>query len=334
MMSDVIVSINCITYNHEDYIADAIEGFLMQETNFKYEILIHDDASTDSTADIIREYEKKYPNLIKPIYQTENQYSKDDIKMISYTFNHTRAKGKYVAICEGDDYWTDPKKLQKQVDYMEEHSDCAMTFHAAEWIYVDDSQKDFEQRSFKKSRKVTQKELIEIGGGIIPTASMVFKKKFLDDIPDFFFESPTGDEVVLLILAYKGYGYYFNDIMSVHLKNIPGSWTIRTRKNKKKIFEHSYELTKTFEKFNKYSNYKFGDILNPRIALGYLNVFYNYKINNFFIDNKETIYKKTIEYYGYLNLKSKIRVYILKYFKFIYKPVKRVYNFFRAKNTQ
>ena len=112
-----LVSISCITYNHKQYIRDAIEGFLMQITNFPVEILIHDDASTDGTAEIIREYEKQYPWLIKPVYQTENQYSKHNgiISKIQYV----RALGKYIAFCEGDDYWTDPYKLQKMVDFLE-----------------------------------------------------------------------------------------------------------------------------------------------------------------------------------------------------------------------
>lgn len=119
-----LVSISCIAYNHEKYIRDAIEGFLMQKTTFPFEILIHDDASTDSTAEIIREYEKKHPNLIFPVYQTENQYSKG--VMISPKFNWPRARGKYIALCEGDDYWTDRNKLQKQVDFLEENEEYAL----------------------------------------------------------------------------------------------------------------------------------------------------------------------------------------------------------------
>lgn len=104
-----LVSISCITYNHDNYIREAIEGFLMQKTTFPVEILIHDDASTDNTATIIKEYEIKYPQLIKPIYQTENQYSKKDGTI--GRIQRGRARGKYYATCEGDDYWTDPLKL-------------------------------------------------------------------------------------------------------------------------------------------------------------------------------------------------------------------------------
>lgn len=125
MQENVMVSICCIVYNHESYIRQCLDGFIMQKTNFVYEIVIHDDASTDKTAEIIREYEAKYPNIIKPIYQKENQYSKGI--QISATYNLPRAKGKYIALCEGDDYWTDPLKLQKQVDFLEinlEYSGC------------------------------------------------------------------------------------------------------------------------------------------------------------------------------------------------------------------
>lgn len=125
-MKDILVSISCITYNHKNYIRQCLEGFLMQKTNFAFEILIHDDASTDGTTEIIQKYEKQYPSVIKPVYQTENQYSKG--VSISATFNFPRVKGKYVAICEGDDYWTDPLKLQKQFDFLEKKPDFGLVY--------------------------------------------------------------------------------------------------------------------------------------------------------------------------------------------------------------
>jgi len=119
-----LVSIECITFNHEAYISAALEGFLMQKTNFSIEILVHDDASQDQTANIIRNYEKKYPGIILPIYQKENQFSKK--VNITRNYQFPRVRGKYIAICEGDDYWTDPYKLQKQVDFLENNSDYGL----------------------------------------------------------------------------------------------------------------------------------------------------------------------------------------------------------------
>ena len=111
-----LVAIHCLVYNHEPYLRDCLEGFVMQQTNFPFVAIVHDDASTDSSAAIIREYEEKYPDIIKPIYETENQYSKRNGslgRIMNAAIDATGAK--YVAMCEGDDYWTDPLKLQKQL---------------------------------------------------------------------------------------------------------------------------------------------------------------------------------------------------------------------------
>lgn len=128
-----LVSVCCTTYNQEAYIRRCLDGILMQKTSFPIEILVHDDASTDATATIIREYEQLYPNIIKPIYQVENQYSKGI--HISQTFQYPYVLGKYIALCEGDDYWTDPLKLQKQVDFLESHPDYAMCYTQCVYFY-------------------------------------------------------------------------------------------------------------------------------------------------------------------------------------------------------
>ena len=121
----LMVTIRCIAYNQEPYIRDCLEGFVMQQTNFRFEAIVHDDASTDGTAAIIKEYAEKYPDIIKPILETENQYSKHDGSLERIMNEHIH--GKYVAYCEGDDYWIDPLKLQKQVDFLEEHPDISLS---------------------------------------------------------------------------------------------------------------------------------------------------------------------------------------------------------------
>ena len=150
--SHILVSICCITYNHAPFIRKALEGFLMQQPptcvpkgaklSDWCEILIHDDCSTDGTDDIIREYAEKYPNVIFPLYEEENQFSRGGAgKMDLYNYN--RVRGKYVAYCEGDDYWTDEHKLQKQVDWMEAHPDYSVCFHRVKHHYVNtDKYKD------------------------------------------------------------------------------------------------------------------------------------------------------------------------------------------------
>lgn len=139
-MTTPLVSICCITYNHAQFIRKCLDGFLMQKTDFPIEILIHDDCSTDGTTEIIREYEAKYPELIFPLYEEENQYQQGKAAEIDF-YNYRRARGKYIAYCEGDDYWTDPLKLQKQVDFMEANPEYSVCFHACQMF--DTSRNEF-----------------------------------------------------------------------------------------------------------------------------------------------------------------------------------------------
>lgn len=147
-----LVSISCISYNHINYIRQCLDGFLMQKTKFTFEVLIHDDASTDGTDEIIKEYEKKYPDIIKPLYERENQYQQGK-PFGSSVWNIPRAKGKYIAICEGDDYWTDPYKLQKQVDYLENHPEYVLS-HTAFHYHI-----EYENNQLKDSSKSTSRNL-------------------------------------------------------------------------------------------------------------------------------------------------------------------------------
>ena len=123
---DPLVSIRCTVYNHEPFLRQCLDGFVMQQTSFPFEAIVHDDASTDGSAAIIREYAEKYPHIIKPIYETENQYSKHDGSLVRIMDAAIHPSAKYIATCEGDDYWTDPNKLQLQVDALESHPDCTI----------------------------------------------------------------------------------------------------------------------------------------------------------------------------------------------------------------
>lgn len=169
-----LVSIQCITYNHENYIGQAIDGFLMQKTNFSFEVIIHDDASTDKTASIIKEYELKFPKIIKPIYETENQYSKHDGSLTRIM--NKACQGKYIAFCEGDDYWIDPNKLQMQVDFLEAHPDYGMCYTKVKRYRQKDN--TFLHRTFG-SEIIDFKDLLT-NGNRIPTLVTCLKKELLD----------------------------------------------------------------------------------------------------------------------------------------------------------
>ena len=143
---DPLVSIRCLVYNHEPYLRQCLDGFVMQETTFPFEAIVHDDASTDGSAAIIREYAEKYPHIIKPIYETENQYSKHDGSLVQIIEKAMHPNSKYIAHCEGDDYWTDPHKLQIQVDFLESHPEYYMTCHAFKFYFED--KKEFKAHPF------------------------------------------------------------------------------------------------------------------------------------------------------------------------------------------
>lgn len=173
VINSPLVSISCITFNHAPYIKEALDSFLMQETDFPFEILIHDDCSTDGTDKIIREYAKRYPEIIKPLYETENQYSQGK-PIGSIVWNIPRAKGKYIAFCEGDDYWCDPKKLQKQVNFLEVNHDYGL-------IYSKVKEFDSITNKFQGSSGGPYEAFDDlIIANTIPTPTTLFRKNLID----------------------------------------------------------------------------------------------------------------------------------------------------------
>ncbi|MCS3924891.1 glycosyltransferase [Methanosalsum natronophilum] len=263
MNSKPLVSICCAAYNHEPYIRDALEGFVMQKTDFLFEVIINDDASTDKTAEIIKEYETKYPDIIKPNYQVENKYSKG-IRPSTITFK--LAKGKYVALCEGDDYWTDSLKLQKQVDEMEKHPECDMSFHPALVIYDDGSKKN-EYRTYLKTgnKIIPPEEIIRNGGGFCPTASLMFRKEVLSDLPEWFNDAPVGDQFLQIHGALRGGAVYIDEPMSVYRRMVNKSWS-DNMKNLKYALSHNNKRVRYLERFNKDLNYKYNDEFKYQIS--------------------------------------------------------------------
>jgi glycosyltransferase involved in cell wall biosynthesis len=212
--NNVLVSICCIAFNHEQFIRKALDGFMMQKTNFAFEVLINDDASTDNTAEIIREYELKYPDIIKPIYQTENQWRKG-IRGSS-VHNFPRAVGKYIALCEGDDYWTDSTKLQRQIDFLESHEDYSLVTENALVLNTEkNTQYDF--NDFEEC-DIDIYQLL--GKRTFPTASAVFRSKYIT--AEFHQLKYKGDVIMWCYLAGKGKIRYFPTISSVYSRGLHG----------------------------------------------------------------------------------------------------------------
>lgn len=265
----LMVTIRCITYNQEIYIRQCLEGFVMQKTSFRFEAIVHDDASTDKTAMIIREYGRKYPDIIKPIYETENQYSKHDGSLGRIMDTHTH--GQYVAVCEGDDYWTDPLKLQKQYDYMEQHPECSLCFHPNKELY---RSKTKIHRPPKIKPFYEPEDVILGGGGFMATNSMFFRSEYVkyEGKPDFWRNAPVGDFPCMLFLVTKGKIGYIDDVMSVYRRSAISSWSSRQRTLRKQT-EHHKRILKMLDEYDIYTDRKYHFFIMKKKMINIRNYF-------------------------------------------------------------
>lgn len=226
------ISIICNTYNHVKYIKEALDSFLMQDVSVPFEILVHDDASTDGTDDVIRKYEKKYPNIIKPLYQKENQYSRG-IK-ITPQIQLPRTEGKFVAFCEGDDYWTDPNKLQRQYEFMENHPEYSGCCHAYDMV--------------AKDRQLIKSQSLMLKDGVVPMsflignqiyaphfATLFIRRKCLVNLGPEFLGKSCNDMTLRLYCAAQAPLFYLAHDMSAYRRFTEGSWTMRIGMNQNLI---------------------------------------------------------------------------------------------------
>jgi glycosyltransferase involved in cell wall biosynthesis len=214
-----LVTIICPTYNQEKFIAEALDGFVKQKTNFPFEIIVHDDASTDKTIEIVKKYEKEFSQLFNNIYQNVNQFSQEITRITRLTYK--AARGKYIALCEGDDYWTDENKLQKQVDFLEANPGYAICFHGVN-VLKDSKEKSSVLNRSDKEETYSILDLAEMN--IIHTPSVVFRNGLFDKLPGWFNESPVGDYVLHMLNAKKGLIKYFPETMAVYRVHDSGVW--------------------------------------------------------------------------------------------------------------
>ena len=269
--ANIMVSIFCLAYNHENYIREALESFVRQKADFKFEVLVHDDASTDATADIIREYEAKYPEIIRPVYQTENQYSKH----IANTPTHLlpRARGKYVAWCEGDDYWTDDQKLQIQVEALENNPTCVACFSKIEKTTADGKPLGkFLPSNLRGSRLMSGEDFVKylldpgtVSVFPIQVSGYMMKrelyKEYIYNQPSYrsAFHFFVGDMPMMLYTGTHGDVYYIDRVMSHYRTGISQSFEGKHYYNNRDSAAYLRRKAAGYGAFDAYSDYRFHD---------------------------------------------------------------------------
>lgn len=309
MENMVKVTVFCQAYNHEKYVQKCLEGFVIQKTTFPFEVIMHDDASTDGTADIIRQYAEKYPDIIKPIYQKENQYSKG--VAIQRTFMMEKASGEYYAWCEGDDYWTDEYKLQKQVDFLDAHPDYSSCYHRVLCNNLRNNSENYIP-AITESRDFEIDEIIR-RGAVFHLSSLVMRADCYSKKPASFVAKGFGDVPLYLHGAIHGKCHVLADVMSVYNHGTEGSYTMRMAKaSKKKRIEHEQEYIKLLEMANALSDYR------HEAAIGYAIDRLQCNIYILSGDIKKARSEKYRQFYKSYKKQQRV-VFVHKYFPFLAK---------------
>jgi len=214
------VSVTVHVYNHEKFIANTLESIVSQQTTFPFEVIVGDDCSTDGSREIIRAYQEKYPEIIKPLFHPQNLGGYGKMNALA-TFEV--AQGEYIATVDGDDYWIDPLKLQKQIDFLDAHPDFIACFHNAIIRFDDGAFPDTNVNPIDQKDVITVDDLVgEEEIWFIATSSLIFRHHRLGAMPQWFYDSKSGDIPRLILLAKLGPMKYLPDVMSVYRKNAGG----------------------------------------------------------------------------------------------------------------
>lgn len=255
MKTKPLLSVALITYNQEEFITECIEGMVNQQTDFPFEIVIGEDCSTDKTRAICLKYKELYPDLIRLILPEKN------LGMMGNWINTINScEGKYVAICEGDDYWIDNLKLQKQVDFLEHHPDYSLCSTASQLLAY--SEKEYQSIDIKKDT-LTTKDVLEEDWGIM-TATIVFRKNALE-MPDWFKKVKNGDYSLQLLVSLSGKLKCLPDYTSVYRKHVGGVSSSLT------AFNQATWIIYLLWEFNKQTNKKYLSEIKTKIKRVYKN---------------------------------------------------------------
>ena len=320
--NNCMVSVFCTTYNQKKYIAQCLESMVNQKTSFPYEIIVRDDASTDGTSEIIRELHRKYPDRIVPFIQPENLFQQG-LERISFEQMFKMSRGKYIAVCDGDDFWTDENKLQKQVDFMESHPDYSMCGHAAYFAREDGTlRKDRFFSLSMGSGDLTIEEIISKWA--MATTSLMYRKSCRTDIIFPFRGNCVNDDYAMMVyMALKGKVYYSDELMGAYRQSSNGSISQRLLNDKEYLVKYSTEFVQMLDRINQYTNGAYSDLIEKQKRITIFDMYLNLG------DSKNL--KKYKDVYQTACRTTKIRYILCVYCNLLYKPAYSAYLRLRKK---
>lgn len=279
------VSVCVITYNHELYIAQCLQSIIDQRCKFNFELVIRDDCSHDGTIEIIRSFQVKYPTIIKLLSAEKNIGTNKNILAV-----FSAARGKYLALCEGDDYWLDTKKLEKQVTVMESQPELTFTAHPC-WIHDKDGLTKPAYIKSANNLAITCNDVLEVSGQFAPTASYMFRRELVDYLPSWFKDAPVGDFFIEMYAIAMGRGLYLPDPMSVYRTFSTNSWTTSNNENQSaNLIKFSKAMVNCLVSMQ-IDNRFYGLDFSRKIAASYFNVATGSLLTRDFIGFKEAITK-------------------------------------------
>jgi glycosyltransferase involved in cell wall biosynthesis len=286
------VSISLITYNHEKYIRQSVESILMQEVNFDYEIVIGEDCSTDHTRDILLELQSKHPDKIRLLLPEKN------LGMVkNFATLIEASQGQYIAMLDGDDYWTSPHKLQKQVDFLDSHPECAICFHNMSAFYEDKSQAPYLLCAANQKEFSTLEDIFKFD--FMPSSGVMFRRGLVGDLPEWYYGLKIEDWPLHILNALHGKMGYINEVMGAYRIHHKSAWS------SKGALHHLHAHLEMFEHLKQHLGPKYEHLSRAGISKNYLDLAAVHADRGQMAQAKGALHKSITEYPFYLRIRWK-----------------------------
>ncbi len=320
------LTVSITAYNHEKFISQALDSVLMQETDFSFEILIGEDDSEDNTREIVKEYQKQHPDKIRLFLNDRDKVIHINGRPTgrwNFVNNIKNAKGEYIALLEGDDFWTDPFKLQKQIDFLKDNKECTICFHNVEIFYEDENRAPWNYCLPNQKKISSLEDLLE--RNFLSTCSVVFDNGLFDKFPSWFYETAMGDWPLHILNSQHGKIGYLADVMAKHRINSNSYWS--SHRQDQTLYKSS--LVDAYQHFNKHLCYRYDHTIKSKLSKYYHELSLGYERDGDLTRAKQYLRKYAVLHHKYKKISSvALLIFLLRlHFPLIYGKLKDIYKF-------